>query len=178
MELVNPKDLVVVSRQLGRKMKNRFWVVRRCNFGYPVIIKTDPIGPNGPFPTLFWLTCPFLRKEIGKLESKGYIKKYQTLLKQNPQLYYDYLNAHRKTREKRISFAKKLHPDVELSNPLFSSLFNGIGGILNLENVKCLHLQVANFLGGIENPIGKMVIESELSTLECDDSFCSIYEPK
>jgi len=176
MELVNSKDLRIVSRQLGRKIENRFWVVRRCKLGYPVVIKTDPIGPRGPFPTLFWLTCPFLRREIGKLESKGYIKKYQMLLKQNPRLYYDYLKAHRETREMRLSFARELHPDVELSNPLFASLFNGIGGMLNLEGVKCLHLQVANFLGGIENPIGKMVVTSELDVLECDNSFCSVYD--
>ena len=99
MELVNSKDFEIVSRQLGRKIKNRFWVVKRCKYGYPMVVKTDPIGPMGPFPTLFWLTCPFLRREIGKFESMGYIRKYQNLLKTNRKLMCEYLLAHRKTRE-------------------------------------------------------------------------------
>ena len=176
MELVNSKDFEIVSRQLGRKIKNRFWVVKRCKYGYPVVVKTDPIGPMGPFPTLFWLTCPFLRREIGKFESMGYIKKYQNLLKTDRKLMCEYLLAHRKTREMRLKLAKELHPNVDLSDPLFSSLFNGIGGILNLETIKCLHLQVANYLGGVENPVGRLIVTEELETLYCDSFFCSKYE--
>lgn len=174
MELVN-RDTKIVSKQLGRKIKNRFWVVKYCRYNYPMVIKTDPIGPDGPFPTLFWLTCPFLKKEIGKLESLGHIKKYQELLNTNPGLRMDYLLAHYKTRELRLNLAKELHPEIDLLNPLFSSLFNGIGGMLNLESIKCLHLQVANYLGGVVNPIGEAVLK-ELRDIYCDNRFCAKYE--
>jgi hypothetical protein len=70
---------------------------------------------------------------------------------------------------------KELHPEADLSKPFFSSLFNGIGGMLNLESIKCLHLQVANYLGGVENPIGKAVLE-ELKEIHCNNRFCARYD--
>ena len=36
-------------------------------------------------------------------------------------------------------------------------LDRGIGGIRNLKKVKCLHLHLANYLGGIDNPVGREV---------------------
>ena len=63
-------EKAIVEAQLGRELKNQFRVVKRCSWGYPQCIQSDLISNGKPFPTLFWLTCPFLYKEVSDIDSK------------------------------------------------------------------------------------------------------------
>jgi len=153
----------VVSLQLDRELKNDFSAVRFCKWGYPQVIRSELISEEKPFPTLFWLTCPLLRRLVSTMESRGLIKKFEDRIEKEKSYRERYLRAHEETAlMKRESLA-----GVDLSVWQKEKLFgSGIGGIANPLKVKCLHLQLANYLGGVSNPVGKDVWES-LSEKEC-----------
>ncbi|HID79951.1 MAG TPA: DUF501 domain-containing protein [Aquifex aeolicus] len=157
----------VVKLQIGRTPKGDFKVVRLCKFGFPQVIKNPPLVGNKPFPTTFWLTCPYLVKEISRLEEAGFIAFFEEKLKRNERLKRQYLKAHSFERMLRKPFIPK-----DLSFPIKRKLLSvGVGGIEKPLGVKCLHLHFASFLGGGYNPIGKEVL-NYLPSLECRDNFC------
>ena len=115
-----------------------------------------------PFPTSFWLACPYLMRIAGELESQGGVRKLET-----------WLAAHNKFKEWRVF--NLLHQQIRLDllsngsrsrrGDLMQKIFlsrckpeiykslrrGGVGGInyLDLNNkiyVKCLHLQLASFI--------------------------------
>ncbi len=157
MDRVLADDKKVVQFQLGRDISNPFTVKKRCKWGYPVCIESRIIHNGKPFPTLYWLTCPFLSKRVGRLEEKGNIGLFEMRLKTDKTLRDMYGEAHKKTVEIKKEMLK--HYENLQDWQIESIVSRGIGGIRNRETVKCLHLQLANYLGGVENPIGKMVYE-------------------
>ncbi|MCK4778309.1 MAG: DUF501 domain-containing protein, partial [Actinomycetia bacterium] len=69
-------------RILDRTPKTSLRVVRKCESGYPQVIMNDLLDmDNKPFPTLYWLTCPYLIKRISRLESDGMIKEIEERIK-------------------------------------------------------------------------------------------------
>lgn len=164
------QDLKIVSAQLGRVPKNVISVAKRCSFGYPVAVQSSPILDGKPFPTIYWLTCPFLIKKISSLESSGGIPKYEKLISDSPELYGEHLSSHRKAKEKAVELAGSDAPEGILKRLGRC----GMGGIEDFSHVKCLHMHTAYQLGGIENPVGRGVV-AEIGGLECEDGFCSKY---
>ncbi|MBN2220002.1 MAG: DUF501 domain-containing protein [Kosmotogaceae bacterium] len=151
---INNIEKKIVSLQLGRVVKNDFIVVMLCDWGFPQVIRSSLISDGRPFPTLFWLTCPFLKEEVSRLESKGMISHFEKRIEQDKSFAAAFLDAHRETtllKEKMLDESSV----PEESRRLL--LDRGIGGIRNLKKVKCLHLHLANYLGGIENPVGREV---------------------
>lgn len=70
----------ILAAQLGRKPSAVVAVARRCFCNKPQVIVNDPLpkGKDGlltPFPTLFWLTCPYLVKSVDRLEAAGWIAR-------------------------------------------------------------------------------------------------------
>ena len=54
-------DEQLVERQLGRKPRAFRRVAVRCPFGRPAVTEQEPFDSTGrPFPTQFYVTCPFL----------------------------------------------------------------------------------------------------------------------
>ena len=163
-------DEKIVEKQLGRKITNLKKVVKRCKYGYPVVIESFPLKEGKPFPTLYWLTCIFLKKEISRLESEGWIKKFEEKLKKDDKFLESMKKAHEEIRRRRI---KNLPKEVEWD----ILLKTGTGGIKDPKVVKCLHLHAADFLAGVENPIGEAVIKM-LKKTECDSDeiICSRWD--
>ncbi len=159
--MIDLEDLSVVLIQLNRIPKNALEVVRRCSFGFPTVIKSFPILDGKPFPTLYWLTCPFMRTQISKIESNGGIKRYEELLFSSQRLLDLEIKAHLEANEKIRS----------LVGEDFKDFFGGgMGGIKDFRHVKCLHMHVAYHLGGIKNPVGEDVLSS--IKMECEDGIC------
>ena len=156
----------VVEAQLGRRSKVPFTVVRRCSYGYPVVIESFPMEEGSPFPTLHWLTCPYLCKQIARLEEKGMIKRLEELLRVSEVFRRSYEEAVEYDRRRKLELLKNSGFDVSWVYEM------GIGGIRDVRHLKCLHLHVASYLAGIPNPVGKKVLES-LHRLECESSLCS-----
>lgn len=157
-------DKKVVSLQLSRELKNDFSTVKRCVWGYPQVIRSSLISEGSPFPTLFWLTCPFLRQLVSGLETRGLIGLFESRIKHETPFREKYLRAHAQTAALKKTLLGESELPTWQRDPIVK---RGIGGIKNLESVKCLHLQLANFLGGVENPVGREVWES-LETTQCD----------
>jgi hypothetical protein len=159
----------ILKFQLKGEIENLHSIVKECSYGYPVAIqslpfKKDKNGKSTPFPTTFWLTCPYLRRKIGELESKGYIKKAKEMLKDKETLY-KFIKSREITIKERLSMVGK---DFEYYDYI-SKL--GIGGSRDDTKIKCLHLHVANFFKTKINPIGKWVLEN-IDSVECEDCEC------
>jgi hypothetical protein len=98
-----------------------------------------------PFPTLYYLTDPYLTSKVSSLEANHYMKIMEDILNQNKNISNDYRIAHQhylKDRNK-IKYVEHLRD--------FSA-----GGMPN--RVKCLHALLAHSLStkkGI-NPIGDL----------------------
>ena len=136
----------IISLQLKKVVKNDFVVVRLCDWGFPQVIESSLISDGRPFPTLFWLTCPFLKEEVSRLESKGMISHFEKRIEHDKSFATAFFDAHRETtllKEKILCEASVSEESRRLI------LDRGIGGIRNLKKVKCLHLHLANYLGEI-----------------------------
>ncbi len=154
-------DLEIVKKQLGRNIENFHRVVRRCSFGFPVVIESLPEKDGVPFPTLYWLTCPHLRREVSRLESSGWISRFEKLVEEDERFRERLLKAHEIVKKRRDALAESSWVRKVLSSV-------GSGGLRNPLKVKCLHLHLADFLAGVGNPIGERVW-SMIEKKECDN---------
>lgn len=175
---VGKKDISVLRRQMrGRKFDASAVIAaaRRCSHGCPQIIVSSPVSAFGvPFPTIFWLTCPFIDHRCGELESEQRISELEAFFAAMP------------------SAVEKMHQDYAAlrlaliggrKSPVLSGMSewmrrviteSGVGGINWREArqaVKCLHLQTATWLGMGAHPAGAWLAE-KLGALDCADGRC------
>jgi hypothetical protein len=139
------EDAVAVRRQLGRPPRGNWRVARRCACGLAQVIETFPRLEDGtPFPTLWWLTCPALSSEVGRLESSGWMADFNNRLRDDPDLrraLEGATEAYIEARDGREPLGATAHP----------------GG--GPDRVKCLHAHVAHQLVSGDNPAGAAVLE-------------------
>ncbi|MCK5584632.1 DUF501 domain-containing protein, partial [Candidatus Bipolaricaulota bacterium] len=152
MEREAMNDDKVVARQLGRTPRGAFSVSVRCSYGYPQVIRVHPVVEGKPFPTLYWLTCPFLSREIGHLEAAGWVKQLEARMVEEPELRSAMHEAHQRTwsqRDQLLSSEEKAA--LAADGTLVGLEGRGIGGISDWDRLKCLHLHAAHALAD-ENP--------------------------
>jgi exopolyphosphatase / guanosine-5'-triphosphate,3'-diphosphate pyrophosphatase len=137
-------DLSIVREQLGREPTVSFTVVARCPAGHPLVIRNAPVDRDGhPFPTLFWLTCPVAVKAAARLESEGWIGRWNARAEKDEALATALAAAHEEyARERSRGFPQAL-------------AWGGVGGASR--GVKCLHAHYANHVAGGRDPIGAWV---------------------
>ncbi|MGB9615623.1 MAG: DUF501 domain-containing protein [Fervidobacterium sp.] len=170
MERISDKDLEIVRGQLQRNVTNVVAVIKYCSFGYPIVILSYPVKDNQPFPTIHYLTCPYLVKEVSRLEEKRFISKFEEKILNDKDFANKYVNANFQVSHKR---RKLLKNGDKKWNKYFENL--GTGGIRNLTSVKCLHLHLADYLAGIDNPVGKEVYEL-IDNKECKTEICKVFK--
>lgn len=154
MESQTLTDRRVVAAQLGRPAQGRWTVVGRCPYGYPQVIRVFPIVSDRPFPTLYWLTCPFLRTGISRLEADGWIKRLEERMRNSSELSEMMCAAHEQYARERNA----LQASMQREMPVAGLRDRGIGGLADRRYLKCLHLHVAHALVG-ENAIGTIVLD-------------------
>jgi hypothetical protein len=140
--VVDPTDLEVVARQLGREARGVLEIAYRCPNGEPGVVKTAPKLPDGvPFPTLYYLTHPVLTAAASRLESSGLMREMTARLRSDPDLAARYRRAHESYLAARDA--------IESLGTTFSG-----GGMP--DRVKCLHVLIAHSLatGRGVNPLG------------------------
>jgi hypothetical protein len=151
---VTNKDADTISQQMRRRKFNSgmlLGIASRCLFGKPQVILCKSLHNGVPFPNNFWLSCPFLVKMAGQLESLGGVKKLEAYIEENSKDdWEEYNRLHTKIR---INLASKTELDTlkQKNMALYKRFCDdniGIGGIkINKEvQVKCLHLQIASFI--------------------------------
>lgn len=168
--MLDPRDLDTIQWQLGRPPTGALGVAQRCVHGYPQVVLTHPLHRTGEkfvlFPTLFWLTCPFLAAAVSRLESAGAVKRFEALLATHPDLAQRYARAHEAYRAERLSLLSADDREFLRRARALDRLQTGVAGLGNPGRVKCLHAHLAHFLAGKDNPIGEAVA-AQLPTLFC-----------
>ncbi|MCF0247177.1 MAG: DUF501 domain-containing protein [Synergistes sp.] len=172
------EDKIVLKKQMkGRKfnLDSVLAAARRCKYGFPQVIVSSPVSSAGtPFPTIFWLTCPFLDHRCGELESEQKISELEKIFAEIPESVE---KMHREYAELRMSLieGEDRCKFSNMSEGMRSAVKEcGVGGIDSKaapNAVKCLHLQTATWLGMRKHPAQEW-LEWEIGDLECDCACC------
>lgn len=150
------QDNEVLALQIGRPLRARSRVLRRCSFGLPIVAEVPPILETGePFPTRYWLSCPLAHRRVARIEARGGVREAQARVHSDPGLADAVEAAHARYAEARDA---AVPPDVE-HRPT-----GGVGG--SSGGVKCLHAHYADFAAGNDNPLGRAV-HDEMGEPEC-----------
>jgi hypothetical protein len=136
-------DRALVERQLGRPPRAFRRVVVRCPFGRPAVTEQNAYDDAGePFPTTFWLTCPYLVAQVSRLEAAGGVERWTRAVAEDPQLADSLERAHVDQRD--------LRPQLDL----------GVGGARpGARGLKCLHAHVAYALARPGYELGERMLE-------------------
>jgi len=119
--------------------------VHRCGFGLPTVARVDPRLEDGtPFPTVFWLACPLLRSQVGRLEADHAMVGLNQRLEREPEL----AEAYAAGSQRYTSFRDALGAPLP-GNP-------SAGGMPG--HIKCLHVHAAHHLATGDNPVGAWTI--------------------
>ena len=119
-------DVEVVARQIGRTPRAFKRVAVRCPFGKPAVTEQVPFDASGqPFPTQFYVTCPFLVAAISRLEAAGGVERWTRAAEDDAVLARSLDDANAEQR--------RIRPELDA----------GIGGSTRTGSLKCLHAHAA-----------------------------------
>lgn len=138
------EDRAVVARQLGREPRALRRVAVRCPWGRPAVTEQAPFDERGePFPTTFYLTCPWLVAAIARVEAAGGVERWTRAATDDPALAASRAAADEEQRRLRRELAGGREG---------SGLDLGIAGSARAGSLKCLHAHAAFALarGGYE----------------------------
>ncbi len=109
------------------------------------MIANDPhLRDGAPMPTRFWLVDPEIRALVGRLESRGGVRRAESDI--GPELLQE---AHARYAQERDALIPPGRPGPRPHG--------GVGGTRN--GVKCLHAHLAWWLAGGDDPVGRWVTE-------------------
>jgi len=148
-------DLELVERQLGRRPRAFRRVVVRCPWGRPAVTEQATFDESGePFPTTFWLTCPYLVAALARIEAAGGVERWTRAAADDPGLGESLRHGHEEQRA--------LRPELDL----------GIGGAgPDARGLKCLHAHAAFALARPGYTLGERIL-AEVEPLWPPDGCC------
>jgi uncharacterized protein len=147
-------DRLVVERQLGRPPRAFHRVAVRCPFGMPAVTEQLPYDPAGePFPTTYYLTCPWLVSALARIEAAGGVERWSQAAIHDRELAASLARADREQRE--------LRPKLPV----------GIAGTRRPEALKCLHAHAAFALARPGYELGERIL-AEVPERWCPDGRC------
>jgi hypothetical protein len=147
-------DERVVSWQLERPARPFRRVAARCAYGFPAVTEQAPYGPDGePFPTTYYLTCPWLVAAIARLEASGGVERFTRAVASDPALG--------DSLERADAEQRRIRPQLDV----------GIGGTRSAENLKCLHAHAAFALARPGYELGERILD-EAGERACPDARC------
>lgn len=164
----SPRDLDVLSRQLGRPVRDVVEIPARCICGNPLVAATSPRLSNGtPFPTTFYLTHPVITSAVSRLEAAGLMNEMNVRLGADPALAAGYRAAHEAYLASRAEIGAR----------------SGIGAVPEIDGisaggmptrVKCLHVLVGHSLaaGPGVNPLGDEALAAIGEWWTTDRCYC------
>ena len=164
----SPHDLDVLSRQLGRPVRDVVEIPARCVCGNPLVAATSPRLSNGtPFPTTFYLSHPVITAAVSRLEAAGLMNDMNDRLGADDALAADYRAAHEAYLASRAEIGAR----------------SGIGAVPEIDGisaggmptrVKCLHVLVGHSLaaGPGVNPLGDETLNAISEWWTTDRCYC------
>ena len=148
------EDRAIVECQLGRPPRAFHRVVVRCPFGMPAVTEQTPYDDaDEPFPTTYYVTCPFLVAAISRLEAAGGVERWSERVATDPELAESLQRATLEQRDVRRELA-----GTKTGRDDGSSLELGIGGARRPERLKCLHAHAAFALARPGYVLGESVL--------------------
>ena len=170
--------IILLAQNKGRNftMSQVVAVAKRCSQGFPQVVVCRPFSAGGlPFPTIFWLTCPYLNKKCGTLESNQKVSELEEIFRSKPLEIDNWHKSYQVLRKKLID--KRTEDFIEtFSCKLLNQIFiKGVGGIDLKEvpfGVKCLHLQIATWLGMGKHP-AEHWLSTQIGSIECQENLCN-----
>ncbi len=153
--------------QLGREPEGMLGVAARCAYGAPTVLVCSPVVLRGggnaePFPTVYWLSCPFLRDMIGRLEGGPAFRRIRGLIRKDGAFREGARDSAANYRADRARLYEGIPDELKgmiNENATKDLLSAGPGGIRSFENIKCLHIYLANWLAGNADPVGRITAE-------------------
>ena len=113
----------------------------RCPFGKPAVAEQEPFDADGrPFPTQYYVTCPFLVAAISRLEAGGGVERWTHAAASEPGLAASLAAAQAEQR--------RLRPELDA----------GIGGSTRGGSLKCLHAHAAFALARPGYELGERIL--------------------
>ncbi|MFI2565054.1 DUF501 domain-containing protein [Paenarthrobacter sp. NPDC018779] len=161
-------DLDVLSRQLGRPVRDVVEIPARCVCGNPLVAATAPRLSNGtPFPTTFYLTHPVITSAVSRLEAGGLMNRMNDRLVEDQELADAYHGAHEAYLQARNEIAERSGTGAV---PEIAGV--SAGGMP--ARVKCLHVLVGHSLaaGSGVNPLGDEALEAISEWWTKDRCYC------
>ncbi len=162
------RDLDVLSRQLGRPVRDVVEIPARCVCGNPLVAATSPrLGNGTPFPTTFYLTHPVITAAVSRLEAAGLMNEMNERLGADAELAARYRGAHEAYLAARAEIGDRAGtgavPEID-----------GISAGGMPTRVKCLHVLVGHSLaaGPGVNPLGDEAIGAIGEWWTTDRCYC------
>lgn len=147
-------DRALVEQQLGRPPRAFLRVACRCPFDRPAVTEQAPYDLAGePFPTTYYLTCPYLVAAVSRLEAAGGVERWSEAVAADPELRESLRRASDEQRAVRRELAAG-HAGSDGG----ASLELGIGGSHNPARLKCLHAHVAYALARPGYALGERIL--------------------
>lgn len=131
------------------------------------------------FPTLYWLTCPYLRREVALLEGEGLIAQFEERIQRDPDFASQVERNHRDYAARRLSLIPlEVQGRMQEEYPDRYQVLaeSGVGGIRSPEGVKCLHTHLADFMAHGDNVIGAEVARLLNKPLFCESGQCKEFQ--
>ena len=153
----------IVALQIGRPPREPWRVHVRCAYGHPSVIASPVVLEDGSrFPTLYWLTCPWLVEAAGALESEGAADSWGERASRDLELAAALEKVDAALRQLRAAESGGEDPCADV----------GLAGQKDPLGVKCVHAHVAFALAGLADPIG----EETLARVgyPCEDERCAL----
>ncbi len=145
----------MVSWQLGRPARPFRDIPVRCIHGCPAVTEQAPFGDDGrPFPTTYYLTCPWLVAALARLEAGGGVGRWAEAAKSDRDLAASLEQADAEQR--------RIRPELDV----------GIGGTRTRGSLKCLHAHAAYALARPGYELGERIL-AEAGERWCPDGRCA-----
>ncbi len=143
-------------------------IPRRCSFGVPQVVACAPLRRGKPFPTNWWLVCPFLREQCAREEELGGVQELETFLLPRGEAWRAYARRHALWRLAQLPRGTKAFLFRHRPGFWKALVSTGPGGICSIETprVKCLHLQMASWLIWRDHPGGPWLAQ-HFPQLQC-----------
>ena len=151
-------DAGVVTWQLGRPARPFRRVAVRCPYGFPAVTEQPAYTDTGePFPTTYYLTCPWLVASLARLEAAGGVERWSRAAESDPVLAASLTRADADQR--------RIRPELDV----------GIGGTREPGALKCLHAHAAFALARPGYELGERIVD-EAGERWCPDGRCAAAE--